>query len=98
MEAYARRLGALLVGEDPIMVGKLWEKMFRADRGIRRVGIAGYAVAALDIALWDIAGKAANQPLARALGGGHRSRSSLRQWRVGHLHGRRSHRRGKALR
>ena len=76
VEAYARRLGALLVGEDPIMVGKLWEKMFRADRVIRRVGIAGYAVAALDIALWDIAGKAANQPLAPTLGGGHRSRSS----------------------
>ena len=68
VEAYARRLGALLVGEDPIMVGKLWEKMFRADRGIRRVGIAGYAVAALDIALWDIAGKAANQPLSRLWG------------------------------
>src|SRR3954452_24725899 len=68
VEAYARRLGALLVGEDPIMVGKLWEKMFRADRGIRRVGIAGYAVAALDIALWDIAGKAANLPLARLWG------------------------------
>jgi D-arabinonate dehydratase len=42
--------------------------MFRADRGFRRVGIAGYAVAALDIALWDIAGKAARLPLARLWG------------------------------
>src|SRR5215831_19183484 len=51
------RLKPLLIGEDPRMVGKLWEKMFRADRGIRRVGLAGYGVAALDIALWDLVGK-----------------------------------------
>src|SRR5215207_2768990 len=54
VEAYTRRLSGLLIGEDPTMVGRLWEKMYRADRGFRRVGIAGYAVAALDIALWDI--------------------------------------------
>src|SRR5499427_8261070 len=59
------RLKPLLIGEDPRMVGKLWEKMFRADRGIRRVGLAGYGVAALDIALWDLVGKIAGQPLFR---------------------------------
>src|SRR6202008_1642624 len=58
----------LLLGEDPLMVERLWEKMFRADRGIRRVGLAGYAVAALDIALWDLAGKVAGQPLFRMWG------------------------------
>ena len=42
--------------------------MFRADRGIRRVGLAGYAVAALDIALWDLVGKVAGQPLFRMWG------------------------------
>jgi D-arabinonate dehydratase len=68
VEAYARHLGELLIGKDPRMVGKLWEEMYRADRGIRRVGIAGYAVAALDIGLWDIIGKTANQPLARLWG------------------------------
>jgi len=73
VEAYTRRLAALLVGEDPTLVGKLWEKMFRADRGLRRVGIAGYAVAALDIALWDIAGKTARLPLAK-LWGAHTDR------------------------
>jgi L-alanine-DL-glutamate epimerase-like enolase superfamily enzyme len=62
------RLKPLLIGEDPRMVGRLWEKMFRADRGIRRVGLAGYAVAALDIALWDLAGKIAGQPLFRMWG------------------------------
>ena len=62
------RLKPLLIGEDPRMVGKLWEKMFRADRGIRRVGLAGYGVAALDIALWDLTGKIAGQPLFRMWG------------------------------
>src|SRR4029453_13622130 len=68
VEAYARRLGELLIGEDPLLVGRLWDKMYRADRGIRRVGIAGYALSALDIALWDLAGKTANLPLAKLWG------------------------------
>ena len=68
VEAYARRLAELLIGEDPLLVGRLWDKMYRADRGIRRVGIAGYALSALDIGLWDLAGKAANLPLAKLWG------------------------------
>ena len=68
VEAYTRRLSELLIGEDPLLVGRLWDKMYRADRGIRRVGIAGCAVSALDIGLWDLAGKAANLPLAKLWG------------------------------
>src|SRR2546429_3129629 len=68
VEAYARRLAVLLVGEDPTQVGRLWDKMYRADRGIRKVGVAGYALSALDIGLWDVAGKAAGLPLAKLWG------------------------------
>src|SRR3989442_1674517 len=68
VEAYARRLATLLIGEDPLLVGRLWDKLYRADRGIRRVGIAGYALSALDIALWDLVGKAAGLPLAKLWG------------------------------
>jgi D-arabinonate dehydratase len=68
VEAYARRLATLLIGDDPTQVGRLWDKMYRADRGIRKVGVAGYALSALDIGLWDIAGKAAGQPLANMWG------------------------------
>jgi len=68
VEAYARRLATLLIGEDPTQVGRLWDKMYRADRGIRKVGVAGYALSALDIGLWDIAGKAAGLPLAKLWG------------------------------
>jgi L-alanine-DL-glutamate epimerase-like enolase superfamily enzyme len=70
MQVYLEtRLKPLLLGEDPRLVERLWEKMFRADRGIRRVGLAAYAVSALDIALWDLAGKVAGQPLYRLWGG-----------------------------
>jgi L-alanine-DL-glutamate epimerase-like enolase superfamily enzyme len=62
------RLKPLLIGEDPTAVERLWEKMYRGDRGVRRVGIAGMALSALDIGLWDIAGKAARLPLYKLWG------------------------------
>jgi L-alanine-DL-glutamate epimerase-like enolase superfamily enzyme len=42
--------------------------MYRADRGIKRQGVAGYAISALDIALWDVVGKAAGLPLFKLWG------------------------------
>jgi len=63
------RLKGLLIGEDPLQVERLWDKMYRGDRGVRRVGIAGMALSALDIALWDLAGKAAGLPLYKLWGG-----------------------------
>ena len=63
------RLKGLLIGEDPLQVERLWDKMYRGDRGVRRVGIAGMAISALDIALWDLAGKAAGLPLYKLWGG-----------------------------
>jgi len=53
------RLKPALIGEDPLFVERLWERMFRADMGIKKQGIAAYALSALDIGLWDIAGKVA---------------------------------------
>jgi D-arabinonate dehydratase len=62
------RLKPLLLGEDPLAIERLWETMYRADRGVRRVGVAGYAVAALDIGLWDVAGQVAGLPLYQLWG------------------------------
>jgi L-alanine-DL-glutamate epimerase-like enolase superfamily enzyme len=66
--AYVERLKAVLMGEDPVFVQRLWEKMFRADQGIKKQGVAGYALSALDIGLWDIAGKVAGLPLYKLWG------------------------------
>lgn len=62
------RLKPALIGEDPTYVERLWEKMFRVDMGVRKQGTAGYALAALDIGLWDIVGKLAKQPLYKLWG------------------------------
>jgi len=61
------RLKPALIGEDPLFVQRLWERMFRADAG-KKHGIAAFAISALDIGLWDIVGKAANQPLFKLWG------------------------------
>ena len=62
------RLKPLLLGQDPLFVERLWDRMYRSDRGIKRQGIAAYAISALDIGLWDVVGKAANLPLFKLWG------------------------------
>jgi len=69
MQVYLEtRLKPLLLGEDPLFVERLWERMFRGDRGIKRQGVAAYALSVLDIGLWDLVGKAAGQPLHKLWG------------------------------
>jgi L-alanine-DL-glutamate epimerase-like enolase superfamily enzyme len=63
------RLTSLLIGEDPLMIGRLWDRLYRHDRGIRRQGVAAYAISALDIGLWDLVGKVAGLPLYKLWGG-----------------------------
>lgn len=68
LRAFTDELGASLVGDDPLLVERLWEKM-RTHSGLGPAGVASHAMAMLDTALWDIAGKAANMPLWKMLGG-----------------------------
>jgi len=58
----------LLIGEDPRMIGKVWEKMYENDRGVRKKGIPVYAMSALDIGLWDILGKSVGKPVWQLFG------------------------------
>src|ERR671918_460338 len=62
------RLKPALIGEDPFYVEYLWEKMFRVDMGMKKQGVAAYALSALDIGLWDICGKAHGRPLYKVWG------------------------------
>lgn len=62
-------LTKLVLGEDPIQRERLWDMMYRATIPFGRKGAAIEAISAIDIALWDIAGKDAGQPVYKLLGG-----------------------------
>ena len=65
----ARGLREVLVGEDPLHVDRLWQLMFHASDHYGRGGAALHVMSAIDIALWDIAGKVAGRPVSDLLGG-----------------------------
>jgi D-galactarolactone cycloisomerase len=63
-------LAPLLMGQDPLNRVGLWQKMFHAlYNGNIAGGLGGSAISALDIALWDLAGKATNLSVSDLLGG-----------------------------
>jgi len=61
-------LKPLLIGEDPLMIEGLWQKMAVRTRQYGRRGIVMNAISGIDIALWDIAGKVAKLPVYKLLG------------------------------
>jgi L-talarate/galactarate dehydratase len=69
LKAAVDALGALAVGEDPLRVEAIAQKLRAAAGSAGPGGIFTLALAAIDIALWDIKGKALNVPVARLAGG-----------------------------
>lgn len=59
----------MLIGEDPFQIEKLWRKMFVRSLHWGRKGGAIKIISGLEIALWDIIGKALNRPVYDLLGG-----------------------------
>jgi len=59
----------LLLGEDPFDVEKLWDILWRSTMYYGQKGAVVNAISGVDIALWDIIGKALNQPVYKLLGG-----------------------------
>lgn len=66
--AHAREVAPKLLGEDPNDIARLWTKLVWAGASVGRSGLATQAVAAFDIALWDLKAKRAGLPLAKLLG------------------------------
>ena len=63
-------LRSVLIGDDPAHIEKLWQKMLVAQMGHGMTGIVGAgAMTGIDMALWDIKGKALNTPVWNLLGG-----------------------------
>ncbi|MFN3323565.1 MAG: mandelate racemase/muconate lactonizing enzyme family protein [Bryobacteraceae bacterium] len=71
-EVIHNSLAPLLIGRDPSEIDRLWQEM------LLQIGYSGWAgaemraISAIDIALWDLAGKAANLPVYKLLGGASR--------------------------
>lgn len=66
--AHAREVAEIMIGEDPNDIAKLYNKLLWAGASVGRSGVATQALAALDIALYDLKAKRAGLPLAKLLG------------------------------
>ena len=65
---HAKEVAANLLGEDPSDIARLWDKLCWAGASVGRSGLATQALAAFDIALWDLKARRAGLPLAKLLG------------------------------
>jgi L-alanine-DL-glutamate epimerase-like enolase superfamily enzyme len=66
--AHAAEIAPVLIGEDPNDIGRIWTKLAWAGASAGRSGLATQAIAAIDIALWDLKARRAGLPLAKLLG------------------------------
>ncbi len=67
-------LAPRLIGEDCFATDRLSDMMFRLTKPYGSVGLASYAISAVDLALWDLKGKLLGQPVYRLLGGASREK------------------------
>jgi galactonate dehydratase len=75
--AEVQRLEQMLVGQDPTAIERLWQKMYDSSAGYKGGPVKMSAVSGVDMALWDIAGKAAGLPVYKLLGGACRERIKM---------------------
>lgn len=66
-----------IVGENPLEIDRLWNKMMFGTYKLGPQGIQPEAIAGVDIALWDILGKVAGQPIHVLLGGAYRDQVTM---------------------
>jgi galactonate dehydratase len=77
LAAMLTQISKEMVGEDPARIEHLWHRTFRRFTYMGSRGAAVECVSAIDIALWDIRGKALGQPVYELLGGKVRDEISL---------------------
>ncbi|MFC4007335.1 mandelate racemase/muconate lactonizing enzyme family protein [Nonomuraea purpurea] len=66
--AHAKEVGENLIGQDPSDIGKVYDTLLWAGASVGRSGVATQALAAIDVALWDLKARRAGLPLAKLLG------------------------------
>ncbi|HEU5434702.1 MAG TPA: mandelate racemase/muconate lactonizing enzyme family protein [Thermomicrobiales bacterium] len=69
-----RSIRDLLVGRDPFQIGDLWREMYVGTAMNGRRGMVVHAIGAVEMALWDLCGKALGVPVHALLGGAVRDR------------------------
>lgn len=62
-------LKPLLLGQDPMQINRLWQEMYRTTYYAGRAGVVLSAISGVEMALWDVKGKALNTPVYQLLGG-----------------------------
>lgn len=79
--AVVRTYADWLIGQNPLETGKIWATLYNALRDQGQRGLTITALSGIDIALWDIKGKALGQPVSVLLGG--RWREQVRAYATG---------------
>lgn len=77
ISAFVDQIGKWIIGENPEDIERIWSKIFRGMTYVGTRGATTAAISGIDIALWDIRGKALNQPIYKLLGGAVRDRIAL---------------------
>jgi len=75
---WSRNIAEILVGQDPVEIAALWQKMYNGTFWPGRRGLGIHALSAVDIALHDLAGKQLGLPAYKLMGGARRA--SLRPY------------------
>ncbi|MGG7143071.1 galactonate dehydratase [Clostridium nigeriense] len=76
--AGAYELGKRIIGRDPFEIERIWQELHRSF--FRAGPINGTIVSGIEMALWDIKGKALNVPVYELLGGAARDRIMVYSW------------------
>ena len=77
IEAACQHIGQVVIGLDARRIDFIWTKLYRDMHWLGQAGPLLSAISAIDIALWDIKGKALNAPIYELLGGRYRDRIEL---------------------
>ena len=71
---WSRNVSEILIGEDPVEIAGLWQKLYEGTFWPGRRGLGMHAISAIDIALHDLAGKQLGLPAYKLMGGARRDR------------------------
>ncbi len=77
VEAACRHCGSLILGQDATRIDYLWTLLYKDLNWLGQAGPLLNAISAIDIALWDLAGKRARMPVYDLLGGAYRKNIQL---------------------